>query len=221
MAVPTHFKIVVRGVFLNTPEEWSFSLKYSRDNPAGADATYTDIVQQGVSDAIATFMGSSTFNTGTRATEWRAYQIGTDGLTEGNPLQVSLGVNGVTGTGANNKMPTDTAWCVTTEGADRGPARFGRFYLPGINVGLANDFRYSVSDTQATMQLALDFVKEVSDAIDLEGLQSSEMLNISAVGAAGARQTVRNLRLGRVPDRIERRRRQLLEDYEVTGTIDW
>jgi len=60
----------------------------------------------------------------------------------------------------------------------------------------------------------------VSNAIDLEGLQSSAMLNISN-DADSTRQEVRNIRAGRVYDRISRRRRQMVEEYETTDTIDW
>jgi len=86
MPVATHFKFVFRGEFISTPEQWSMSMKFSRDNPAGADASYGDINQGSVDTAVAAFFAGGRFNNRVRCTGWRAYQIGTDGLTEGNPL---------------------------------------------------------------------------------------------------------------------------------------
>lgn len=221
MPVATHFKFVFRGEFISTPETWSFSLKYSRDNPAGADASYGDVSSSGVDSAIAAFIANSRFNTRVRCTDWRLYQIGSDGLTEGNPtIREFLTAEMPTGTGNAVLFPPDVALCVTTEAENRGHARFGRFYLPGPNVALGTDLRLSAVDAQDWADHTVTFVKAVSDQIDLEGLQSSEMLNISN-DAAATRQTVRNLRVGRVYDRISRRRRQMVEDYVSTGTIDW
>lgn len=217
----THFKFVFRGVFINTPEQWSFSAKFSRDNPAGADASYGDIDDGAVTSALATFIGGGRFNVRTRATGWRAYQIGTDGLTEGNPLIVELESGSQpTGTGSSTIYPPDVALCITSEAENRGHARFGRLYLPGPATALASDMRLSPTDALDYAEWTSTFLKSVSNAIDLEGLQSSAMLNVSN-DATGTRQEVRNLRCGRTLDRISRRRRQMLEDYEVTGTIDW
>lgn len=222
MATPVHMKFVFRGVFLDTPEEWSFSAKFSRDNEIGADATVNDIVQSGVDAAVYGLLTNASFATNVECTEWRAYQIGPSGLMEGNPLiRLAEDMAGIPkGTGAL-RYPTDTSLCVTSEAVNRGPGRFGRFYLPGPAKALASDSRLSETDATTYLTLATNFTKAVSDAIDLEGTQSSEMLNISQVGVAGARQTVDKLKVGRVLDRIERRRRQMVEEWVTSGTIDW
>lgn len=221
MPVPTHMKFVFRGKFLNTPEEWSFGLKVSRDNPGGADASYGEIVEPTVDAACHALLDNANFASSVVMTDWRAYVIGTNGLTEGNPMlrEFAAGTE-PKGTGTV-RYPTDISVCVTTEATNRGPARLGRFYLPSPALSPDTDHRLSIASANIYLNLAVAFTKSVSDAVDLELTQSAELLNISALGAAGARQTVRNLRVGRVLDRLERRRRSMLEDYEVSGTIDW
>jgi hypothetical protein len=41
------------------------------------------------------------------------------------------------------------------------------------------------------------------------------------VGPGGARQTIDHISVGRVLDRIERRRRSMVEEYVLSGHIDW
>jgi hypothetical protein len=214
-------KFVFRGVFANTPEEWSFSLKFSRDNTAGVDATVGEIADEEVTNTITGLINTGHFPSTVHHTEWRAYAIGPDGKMEGNPL-IAVHPTPIQGAAAATpKYPTDSAVCITSEAANRGPARFGRFYLPCVAHALGTDFRLAQADAASLLVVVTDFCKNLSDTIDLEATASAEMLNISSVGATGARQTVRNLRLGRVLDRIERRRRSMDEAYEETGVIDW
>ena len=221
MPVKSHLKIVFRGVFLNSPEIWSFSTKWSRNVVAGGDAGTADIDQSAVTAALSAFMGTALFQNNTSCTEWRAYQIGTDGLTEGNPLLVDISATPVTGTGSTRNYPTDVALCITTVADNRGHARFGRFYLPGPHSGLDNGRRIPLSDVTAMSDACTDFLKGVSDSIDLPGtIDSSEMLNISNDSASTA-QTVDHIKVGRVFDRISRRRNALDEDYFEGGHIDW
>jgi hypothetical protein len=65
------------------------------------------------------------------------------------------------------------------------------------------------------------FLKDVSDQIDIpDGLVSSSMVNISN-DADATHQLVDHIRVGRVMDRISRRRNALKEDYIESGHIDW
>lgn len=221
MTVLTHLKIVFRGDFQGTPEEWSYSTKWSRNVVGGPDATVNDIDQSAVNAALTAFHNNARFPSAVRVQEWRAYQIGTDNLMEGNPLLVDLSGAPIAGTGVV-RYPPDQALCVTTEAANRGHARYGRFYLPSPSTGLSGtDLRLSVADAQSWVTATTTFLKAVSDAIDVPNtIDSSSMLNISN-DATGTWQEVRNIRIGRVLDRIERRRRSLDEAYEASGTIDW
>ena len=223
MPVHPHLKIVFRGVFVGTPEEWSFSTKFSKDNDQGADATPADVDRGGVAAALHGLLSNVNFPTWVQANEMRIYEIGANGLTVGNP-RIEEFISFTTrpkGTGSI-LYPTDQALCVTTEAANRGHARYGRFYLPATSQAISFDGRLSVTQVNSVMALLVTFVKGVADSIDLpvDPFEGSEMLNISN-DATATHQEVRNLRVGRVLDRIERRRRSMVEDYVESGVIDW
>lgn len=219
---PEHLKIVWRGVFLETPEEWSFSAKFSGDVTLWADAELSNINKTGMLTAYSACFNTADWQSSVELREWRAYKIGETGKMLGNPrIEVLPVADRQKGTSVA-RFPTDTSLCVTTEAANRGPARLGRFYLPGPAKPLGSDHRLSVANATAYVNTITTFLKGVSDQIDFDDVvfQGSDMLNISGVGA-GTRQDVRNIRVGRVYDRIERRRRSMEEDYQVSGTIDW
>jgi len=218
----THFRIVFRGVFNGTPEEWTYSTKWIRQVDLGPDADVSAISESAMATAISNFHNNSRFDSTVWCTGWRAYAIGTDGRMEGNPKVVEFApgseVKGLT----TPRYPTDTALCVTTEGANRGHARFGRFYLPGIGTAIGTDKRLSTSSVTTWVTDTTAFLKAVSGAIDLPGtVASADMLNISN-DAEGTSQIVNNIRVGKVLDRIGRRRRSMLEEYVSNPTaIDW
>lgn len=223
MAVPTHLKIVFRGIFENTEEEWSFSTKWSRQVSGGGDAGTSDINQDGVSNAISALIntqGAARFGSSTLVTEWRAYQMGTNNRMEGNPLQVTLATP-ARGAAANI-YGSSTSLCVTLVGADRGPGRFGRFFLPSPAEPVV-DFRLTLAKVTAYETAITAFLKSVSDAIDLPNtVNSSEMLNVSLLPApGGSSQVVDHVEVGRVLDNLSTRRRQLDEERYVGGHIDW
>ena len=228
MPVPTHMKFVFRGIYFGSEEEWSTSLKVSRDNPGGADASYGEIVESTVDDACAAFFGTSLFSSAVRLTEWRAYVIGTNGLTEGNPMirELATPIQGTAS--ATPRYPSDVAVCVTTEAINRGPARYGRFFLPSPAHPMNNDWRWHPTDITTLLNATVNFAKSVTDAVDLELTQSAELLNISkgtprvpSTLVSGVRQTVDRLKIGLRPDRISRRARAHLEEHIASGTIDW
>lgn len=220
MTVPTHFRFTVRGDFVGTPEHWSFGFHMSRDVAGNPDAKISDIDQAQVTTAITTFWagGGGQTPTDTKVTDWRAYQIGTDGLMEENPLVVDVSANNILG-GVGPKYPPQIAACVTTVAANRGPARFGRFYLPTA-APIAADKRMSVVTATGIATAATQLLKDVSDAIDLVALTSAVGLNISASGL-GAKQVINHLECGRVLDTLRNRRKSLLEERYVHTLIDW
>jgi hypothetical protein len=218
----THLKIVFRGEFNGTPEEWSFSTKWTREVTAGPNAGVADISDSAVNTALTTFINNARFQSSVWCTSWRAYVIGTDGRMEGNPKIVEFAPGAEIKGLSSTRFPTDQALCITTAGVNRGRARYGRFYLPGPSTALGTDHRLSTSAVNTWVTDTTTFLKAVSGAIDLPGtLESSEMVNISN-DATGTSQTVDKIRVGKVYDRIERRRRQMVEDYvENATTIDW
>jgi hypothetical protein len=221
MTVHTHFRIVFRGIFDSTPEIWSFSTKWGRARPLGTDATLEDIGESGVTDAVEAYISSTDFQSNVKCTEWRAYQIGTDGKMEGDPMLVDLSTDPPTGTGTTRAYPTNVALCVTTVAEHRGHARYGRFYVPGPHAQLDSDRHVATSWLDPFVTHTVTFLKAVSDSIDLPGeIGSSEMQNISN-DASGTFQPVKSIKVGRVLDNISRRRNAMLEDYHDSGDIDW
>lgn len=226
MAVPTHFKFTFRGVFDGTPEGWSFGCKMSRDNPLSDDAHLTDIDQDGVTAAVVAFFAACPMSSLVKLSDWRAYVIGTDGRMEGNaPLIKEFeGAARPHGTNATVVPFPQVAHVVTMMGAERGPAQYGRMYLPGVIKPLSADMRLSVADAGDLLTASTDFLKAVSDCIDLEPPQSSEGLNVSPGppgSPTGTRQAIDHLEFGRVTDTMKSRRRSLLEERVTGGHIDW
>jgi len=221
MAVPKHLKIVFRGIFQDTPEQWSFSTKWDNTQFGAPDAGVDDVDVVSIMVAQQVYMNNPRFSNRVRATEMRIYKIGNDGLMEGNPRLYSYGANEEPIGTAGRIYSPDSALVVTTEAVNRGRARFGRFYLPMPGYVLENDCRLSLANSQDAVNAAVTFLQAVSNNIDLpQSTADAEMLNISA-GAIGVSQVVNNIRVGRVLDRVERRRRQLLESYTLSGTIGW
>lgn len=222
MATPKHVKVVFRGIFNGTPEEWSFSTKWKSVLPGNPDLGVDDIDATGIRAALDAYMNTAFFQSSVWCTEWRAYSIGVDGNAEG-PIrleQFDAGdeVKGTSGT----RAPTDISLCITTEADERGHAKLGRFYIPGPLLVLDNDHRLTVGNATTFSDNTVQFLKDLSSAMDVPAgpFLSTPMLNVSAVGA-GKAQEVQRIRVGRVYDRIERRRRQMVEEYIVSGEIDW
>ena len=222
--VPTHFRFTARGVFFNSPEEWSFGFHMSRDNN-GSTAHPGDVDQAAVTSAFAAFFGGGTpgsISSDVKMTDWRCYEIGNDGLTVGNPLVVDVTGDSIAGT-AGTKYPPQVALCATLVAVDRGPAKFGRFYIPSPADGLNSDWRLTVAQATAYANKSTQLLKSVSDAIDLVLGSSSTGLNVSSRGGSGAgtKQEIDHVECGRVLDTVRSRRRSLLEERVVDGHIDW
>lgn len=222
MAVPKHMRIVFRGVILNTPEIWSISLKYKSDFGGVEDPGLDDISASGMLTACQTFFGNARFTSSLQLQEWRAYLIGTDGTMEGNPrLELLETADFVEGTAGLWHVP-QVAVVVTSVAANRGPARYGRFYLPQVAYGPdPADHRLSLVNATSLAEAASTFCKNVSATIDLPtNPANSPLVNISSIGS-GTQQEVDHLQVGRVFDTQRRRRNAMLEEPYSTGHIDW
>lgn len=221
MPVPTHFRFTFRGDFVGTPEHWSFGLHYRRNIDLGPDAGLADIDKAAVTSAVDFFfsLNGVKIPSNAKMTDWRVYQIGTDGKAEGD-IHVE-DVSALTVTGAATPIyPPQVALAITKVADDRGPGRLGRFYLPTA-APIATDLRLSVSEATAIGNEVQAFLKSISDAIDIPGtLVSSPCVNISAVGA-GVLQDVDHVEVGRVLDTLRSRRRSMLEERVELGQIDW
>lgn len=222
MPVPSHFKFTFRGVFTNTPEIWSFGVKMARNVTAGSDADLTSINQAAVTAAIDQLFSTSGAGVSSTVvgTDWRAYVIGTNGLMEGNPLLVDLTGAGVSGMGAL-RYPTQVALAITTVAANRGPARFGRFYIPGPTENIGTDHRLTAVQADAYAAAGAEFLKDLSSAIDLPGTIASAAAVHVSPSNGGVLQDIDHVECGRVLDTIRSRRNGLIEDRQARPHIDW
>jgi len=221
--IPTHFRFTVRGVFKNTPEQWSFGFHMSRSSETFPDAGLDDIDEGGVTAALTAFIQSGVFDSSVRVVDWRAYVIGTDNKMEGNgPLLHEVTPADIDGT-ASVRYPSQIAAVVTLVADNRGPARFGRFYLPGPAYQLESDRRISTTNADTIATSATTFLKAVSDSIDAPFTESVKGVNVSlrGGGGAGTLQQIDHVEVGRVYDTLRTRRNQLLEERQVGGQIDW
>lgn len=224
MAVPTHFRITARGDFTGTPEQWSFGFHFKREQGTGPDAGLSDIDDAAVTAAFAAFFtaGAPSINNKVKMTDWRAYVIGTDGHMEGNPKVVDVSSVPIVGA-AQLVYPPQIALVATLVADNRGPARFGRFFIPGPGVPIDTSWRLSEQVCIDTAEKVTQLLKGVSDAIDIPGgLESSAAVNVSTRGGvAGTLQDVDHVEVGRALDTLRSRRRSLVEERHIHGQIDW
>lgn len=223
MAVPIHFRFSVRGVFGDTPEGWNYGFKLVRQVSGHPDADFENIDEAAVSAALSTFHALSFFTMVSKLTEWRAYMIGTDGKMEGNGPLLHEYDTPVAGGSSGSFMPPQVALAVTTVALDRGPAKLGRFYLPGVRLVPAADMRISEAEAETICDASQAMLQAVAASIDMPGTTSNgTACNVSGLGGAGGTiQHVEHLEVGRVYDTIRSRRRSLLEERFVGETIDW
>lgn len=225
MTWPTHFRFTVRGNYVGSEETWANAFHFSRNVDAGPDAGLGDIVESGVDDAVAAFYGSGFVAPTIEVVDWRMYVIGTNGKMEGNgPLQRNYETAELRGGAGTTPYPPQIALCISTVAVNRGAAQFGRFYLPGPTRPFGGDFRISAADAGTYVSLATQFLKDVSDAIDVTFPLQAAGVHVSEgpVGSStGTIQEIDHVRVGRVYDTIQTRRRSLIEDYQESGHIDW
>jgi len=223
MAWPTHFRFTFRGHFEGTPEFWSFGCHFNRQVPAGPDAGLSAISVSGVDSAIDTLMDNAFFATVTRLDDWRAYQIGTDGKTETEPLRVDHTTGTIFSGAGGMNYPTSTAVVATLRATGRGPATRGRMYLPCLAAPMSTGGRLSAADALTLATKVSAFLKSISNAIDLPGtLASSDGVLVSDRGGpGGTKNSIDHVEVGRAFDHLQSRRRNLLEEYSADSHIDW
>lgn len=218
MTTPKHNRFVVRGIFGTTDEIWSYSLKFTSVVTAGSDVLPQDWNASAVTAAVNAFHSSSMFHTGCKVVGWRGYQIGADGNTtdDGNNLKRNDYATPVAGTGSNIHPP-QIALVVSTIGASRGPAQFGRAYMPGISQSV--DANTQTISPGAALSLGGQFktlVEALKNAMYPVTVVGESLINVSSIGT-GHTQDVKTYRVGRVFDTMRSRRNKLLEDYQDTA----
>lgn len=224
MPVPTHFKFSVRGVFLNTDETWSYGFHVNRKLIGGADATLSDVHESQISDVLESYHASSAFSAGCKLTEWRCYQIGTDGNMESpDSVKVHVYDTAINGTGAANKYPPQIALVITFVANSKGPGHFGRCYLPGPAASISTDWRLSDANADLAGQGFATMIDALTHEVDLPGTPAqARLVNVSSSGgSAGTIQDVHHLEVGRALDTMRSRRKGVLEERHVGAAFSW
>lgn len=217
MAVPRHVRISFRGRFQETPETWSHSHNVRRPSNAETfglgDFDVDGLV--GLWDGFASVVCSVR----TVLTDVRIYDIGTDGRMVGNPI-VELLTSSTERVGNLDSViyPPQVALVVTTVAPNRGPARYGRFYVPGPGMLLSSDSRLNVERRDQVAAAARTFLNGIRDSYQLAGSPDTvdiNPINVSTLGGngAGTTQNISEVRVGRVMDTQRRRRANMDEDY--------
>ena len=219
MPFPLHNRLTVRGIFDGTPEIWSYGMHFPSQVTGGPDIEPNDWNATNVSAALAAFHGSAIFGSKVRLTGWRGYQIGPDGRTVGNNLKVVELDPGTVGAGTY-RYPPQVTTVVSFVAANRGPAKFGRCYLPGpaANINIT-DSRMTASDAAAVCTAFKTLVESLLNAMYVSPLYvGEELVNVSRSGE-GVFQTVETIRVGRVFDTMRSRRNKLVEDYSEVSLV--
>jgi len=221
VAYPKHIKIVFRGVFTGTPETWSFGQHFRSTVDLGQDAHASDVHVENLPGIWQTYFGSATMQcpSSAKLTDVRAYEIGANGRMVGNPNIIDCSADNIHGA-SSVVYPPQIALVMTHVANDRGPARFGRCFLP-TSAAVGADFRLSTSICDQIMGGYVQFAKDVSDEVDLQGGESSDMINVSNASVDGISQVIDHVEVGRALDTLRSRRRSLLEERRVGTHIDW
>lgn len=216
-----HIKMTFRGRFTGTPEIWSFGMKWQSVFDGNPDQTVGDIDQSGVTQAVFDFFQSGAgIPQNVKCDDWRAYNIGENGVMVGNPLVVDVsGTGAPTGT-TTVRYPPQIALCATLVGSNRGAGRFGRFYLPTAQSMESSDSRLSASNAAGVGDAVTQFLKDISDAMGSPLGLSSACINV-ATDQASTWQIVDHVEVGRVFDTLRSRRGAMLEERVADGQIDW
>ena len=218
---PRHIKVVIRGIHVGTPETWSYSFHlwpYENILPEIIETVQfhaEDLDASTVAAALVAFHASANFATTSQVTDWRAYDIGTNGRMVGNPsIYTWSGTSGPKGT-TTYKFPPQVALVATLEAEDRGLARFGRCYLPTPSLALSGDLKISSVDAAAVATGFKTMLRAIQDAVP--GAIPAKLVNVSGRATAGQtdHQFVKWIKVGRVLDTVRSRRTAMVEDRQI------
>jgi len=124
------------------------------------------------------------------------------------------------GGGPANNTPNQVALVVSlTTGFTRGPAHRGRFFLPMPSMNMGGvDGCFSDGAIDNCVLTTKTFLEEIADVPGLDTVGSAEPAVMSRKLGSPKTRKVTGVAIGRVPDTQRRRRRNIPEDYQVTGT---
>jgi hypothetical protein len=205
-----HGLLTVHGTLGNPiSEDWSFGLR-------GTFLTPPSIAElQGICDASAdpcAALVAGVCNTPTRLTHVKLAPIGLNGLyPPGRNAAEYVYVPPVAMGGTATMVPFQQALAVSLgTTATRGIATKGRFFLPRPKLQVDPDGRHPADGILAIANLAKTWL----NALHGIGFLPAIMSQGTQAHPAPEHNSVTTVRVGRVPDTIRSRRRNLVEDYQ-------
>ncbi len=215
MSVPRHFLLSVRGTYGLDEEIWQYGLRFGSEVSSGPDLEASNASATDISAALSTFHGASYFATNVVLREWRLYTILTTGRVEQSTKRIVPMATPRAGT-ASSFAPFSVACAVTFKGADFGPARHGRCFLPTPALAIDNTGRWTVGAVDAIRVPFMTMVRNLANAIENDPLTSvseATLTNASELPAGtGTLQRVVTVGIGRVPDTMRSRRNKSAEE---------
>ncbi len=207
MAFNPHGRLVfegVRGTVLAPRERWAVRLNLLQAIPAASGAAPQSALNA-LGTQWQTSFGQYLFSD-CRLTSVKWAFIGADGRYTGAPV-LSAPLD-LAGSATTNRYPDQVALAVTLDTARRGPRGRGRFYLPGIAVGLATDGLIVDVMAKNIANSAATFVNAVNAAWPDNG-------GVAIASTFAEINLVTSVRVGRVLDTIRSRRSSLIEGYST------
>ena len=211
MPYPIRHKLLTAsgGLFTGTLERWSFGLRFY-DDPTFHEPTQAMV--DACKPAFATFWDSApTFGKEHSLDTLKLAHIDTTGhYPAGHTPVIATFVPaefppGTSPTGLPGQI-SQVASLRTIK--PRGIAHAGRIYLPSTGQPVGSDGRWTTTFSLGTANAVKTLINSLNAVTDL-----GDCAIFSDVGA-GAWEYVTGVRVGRVPDTVRRRRRQLVEDYQ-------
>lgn len=214
MVYPKHNRFVVRGSFGSTKEIWSNTLHFNSVVAGGPDNVPSEWDEGDIETALRSFYSSSFISQSAKVTGWRGYQIGADGRVIGNELR-AVDYDTPFGGGGAVKYPPQVALVLTLVGADRGPGKFGRIFIPSPTHSIVEATQEIASGgVDDTLNTFKSYVEALLNAMYDPSDIGENLVNVSKVGL-GTGQPVVEYRCGLALDTLRTRRNKLLENYAV------
>lgn len=211
MVRPEHTLVTWRGDLVNpaggaTLEQWSFGLR----GPAGPVLAESNLNSAATQAKTAwTENLSSLFAVDIVLRGVEVARVGVDGRyrrREDGSFELGIDEGDISGTAAVAAYyPAQTALVASLSTARNGPTGKGRIFLPWVSAfGVGSDRLISVVDAQNVAGRVANFVEQVATAV---------LGEVQVVSSKGYASKVTGVAVGRVPDTMRSRRKDLIEDY--------
>lgn len=196
-------------------DTWSCGVRMRGDTPGADPATFAADSLEDAADVISTsFQLSQMRYSGLARLTWvKLNSIGTDGrYSEPTTNLFEFGGAGVSPS-SSVRTPPQLAHVVSlTTDKRRGRAHIGRIFVPTSANVVEPDGRLTQAEAESMVQAARTFIN------DLNGLGALNPFSVAVFSGLGAEvETVTGVRVGRVIDTQQRRRRQLDESYSAVA----